>query len=658
MMRRLFLTLCGLLLVSSAWTQTNLPPIPQNPLPPTPSTKQQLLNGPPHGLQDCFPDNTTGQITPFQVRQCLQDYIVSWDQYPGVNIQAGVSTYSLQLTDYGQLILFNNNTPVAMSIGAAAAAGFFPFSFTVINNGTGTVTITPAAGLVNGGASVSLATGGSGKFVSDGTNWQGVMAGSIAPQNSSNVDITGGIITGLPLPVNPTDAATKTYVDQAAVGLSPHTAVNLATATALPGNTYANGTAGVGATLTATANAALTVDGVAVAINNRIIVKDEGTAVNNGIYTVTATGSGSAPYVLQRATDANQPGSGPSLIGSGSYATVLGGTANANSAWIVSGTVTTIGTSAINWVLFSGGAVSSVNGLSGPLNLQAGPNIGISPVSPNITISTVIPFYLGGCILANDATNATVVLDTGPCAATDSTNVVMVNALPFTKYIPGTPTSGTNPCAASSNVWTAGSGGCGLGASVTLAASTWYHVCLANNGGSPDYWFDTVYNCTHRPAGISDPEFRRIGSFYVNSSSHIYTFHQLNDEVFYPGVNLVSMASNYTNYTFPLVMVPTGISVVPHLSAGCTAGGPAPGGSGCQIGFATSFPPGGTALTSFEPISTECEINVGCQQFWAGDGPYSNTLGQIYVSISFVGNAQGGIVNINGYRDSRGKNGQ
>src|SRR6185312_16620095 len=58
--------------------------------------------------------------------------------------------------------------------------------------------------------------------------------------------------TGLSAPVNPTDAATKAYVDQNAVGLTVHIAARLATTTALPTNTYANGTAGVGATLTAT----------------------------------------------------------------------------------------------------------------------------------------------------------------------------------------------------------------------------------------------------------------------------------------------------------------------------------------------------------------------------------------------------------------------
>src|SRR6478609_3928942 len=73
--------------------------------------------------------------------------------------------------------------------------------------------------------------------------------------------------------------------------------VRLATAQALPANNR------VGNVITATANGALVVDGVAVAANNRILLKDEATAQNNGIWVVTSTGGGGSPYVLTRASD-------------------------------------------------------------------------------------------------------------------------------------------------------------------------------------------------------------------------------------------------------------------------------------------------------------------------------------------------------------------
>lgn len=70
--------------------------------------------------------------------------------------------------------------------------------------------------------------------------------------------------------------------------------------------TYDNGTLGVGATLTNSgAQAALTIDGVSVSVDGRVLVKDQSTAAQNGIYSVTIVGDGSTNWVLTRALDAN-----------------------------------------------------------------------------------------------------------------------------------------------------------------------------------------------------------------------------------------------------------------------------------------------------------------------------------------------------------------
>ncbi len=79
------------------------------------------------------------------------------------------------------------------------------------------------------------------------------------------------------------------------------TAVRLATDAPLPACTPAG--TGVGKTLTADANGALTVDGVAVANADRILVKDQVAGDDNGIYVVTDLGSGGTPFILTRATD-------------------------------------------------------------------------------------------------------------------------------------------------------------------------------------------------------------------------------------------------------------------------------------------------------------------------------------------------------------------
>lgn len=104
----------------------------------------------------------------------------------------------------------------------------------------------------------------------------------------------------------------------------------LATAAALPANSTSGGP-GPGKRLIGNANGALTVDGVAVAVGNRILVKNEGTGANNGIYTVTQTGDGSNPYILTRALDFDED----SEVTNGATTSVAAGTANATSIWVL-----------------------------------------------------------------------------------------------------------------------------------------------------------------------------------------------------------------------------------------------------------------------------------------------------------------------------------
>lgn len=71
--------------------------------------------------------------------------------------------------------------------------------------------------------------------------------------------------------------------------------------------TYNNGTAGLGATLTnAGAQAAITLDGVTLAVNDRVLIKNQVSTAENGIYVVTNIGSASTNWVLTRATDYDQ----------------------------------------------------------------------------------------------------------------------------------------------------------------------------------------------------------------------------------------------------------------------------------------------------------------------------------------------------------------
>lgn len=104
----------------------------------------------------------------------------------------------------------------------------------------------------------------------------------------------------------------KAYADLIASGFQPRAACLVATAAALPACTYANGTLGVGATLTANANGALTVDTIVVPLNARVLVKNQATGGQDGIYDQTQVGTGSVPWILTRAPDADEAAEVPS----------------------------------------------------------------------------------------------------------------------------------------------------------------------------------------------------------------------------------------------------------------------------------------------------------------------------------------------------------
>lgn len=221
-------------------------------------------------------------------------------------------------------------------------------------------------------------------------------------------------------PTSAQDAATKNYVDAIAQGITVQGACYAGT-TANLNATYVNGVSGIGATLTnAGALAAFSVDSVSPALNARILVKNQSTAAQNGIYTLTTVGSGAVAWVLTRATDYDQAAE----INPGDLVVLTAGSTQANSSWLQTATVTTIGTDAISFSQFTA---------SLPVNVPAG-GTGITSATAyglvtGGTTSTgafqVITPGASGTILRSGGASALPAWTTTTYPATNAVNTIM-----------------------------------------------------------------------------------------------------------------------------------------------------------------------------------------------------------------------------------------
>lgn len=144
-----------------------------------------------------------------------------------------------------------------------------------------------------------------------------------------------------------TSESIKAYIDSVIAMFNFLSPVRVAT-TGNFASTYDNGTAGVGATLTATSNGAASIDGVSLSLNDRVLFKNQTTTTENGIYYVSTVGDGSNPAIYTRSPDFDTP----EEMTAGEIATVTEGTTNANTGWLLTSTVTTVGSDPIIWVDF------------------------------------------------------------------------------------------------------------------------------------------------------------------------------------------------------------------------------------------------------------------------------------------------------------------
>lgn len=228
--------------------------------------------------------------------------------------------------------------------------------------------------------------------------------GAGTPPSYSQTPVCTSITIQNP-PSNPSDGTNKAYVDLIAGSFSFLDSTIAASTTNLIAN-YSNGASGFGATLTNSgALVAFELDGYSLAATNRVLIKNQTNAYENGVYVVNVVGDPSTPWELERAADYDQP----SQITPGSVVSVLYGNTQNDTFWAQTQNVLNIGTDNIIYIQFAAaptGVLYAANNLSDVASVAVSrANLGLT----NIATQNVTQYS----VLAGDASDGIISLPNG-----------------------------------------------------------------------------------------------------------------------------------------------------------------------------------------------------------------------------------------------------
>jgi hypothetical protein len=239
-------------------------------------------------------------------------------QGTGITVTNASGSITIAATGAGSVTSVTGDSPIAVTNPSTGVYNVALNTVPVAKGGTGTVT-----GSITGTGALTFTAGGSNTNV------------NLVPLGTGSVDVASKKVTNLSDPTVATDAATKSYVDSVAQGLDIKASVRVAT------------------TANITLSGTQTIDGIVLVASDRVLVKNQTTGTQNGIY-VVAAGAWTRATDMAAGSDA-----------SGAFTFVQYGTSLADTGWVQTADPAVVGTDALVWTQFSGaGTYSAGNGLT------------------------------------------------------------------------------------------------------------------------------------------------------------------------------------------------------------------------------------------------------------------------------------------------------